>query len=72
MADLEILQNAVALNRQHMLEELLALLGVDEIDEIFFQELIATIGQHDAKRDRLLKALEGQEIVDFVLKDKLI
>jgi hypothetical protein len=71
MADLEILHNALAHNRQQMLDELLAHLGIDEIDAVFFAELLDVMAQYDAKRDRILKALEGQEIVDFVLKDKL-
>jgi hypothetical protein len=72
MADIEIIKNAIHLNRQQLLDELLSTLGVDEIDETLFQEMLECISRYDQERFRLNKALEGQEIVDTVLKDKLL
>ncbi len=71
MSDIVVLKDAIYLNRQELLDHLLYKLGVNEIDHDVFEELLEIIDLQDIKRDKLLKALEAQSVIDAVLKDKL-
>lgn len=66
------LADAIQLNRQDLLDEILAKMGITEINEQVFQELLITLSQFDAKRDKFLKALEAQKVVDHFLTDRLV
>lgn len=55
-----------------MVESLLAHLGVEEINEAIFQELIDIVEDADVERLKYLKALESQQVVEHFLKDKLV
>jgi hypothetical protein len=70
--DIEIIKSAIELNRQKMVESLLAHLGVEEINEAIFQELIDIVEDADVERLKYLKALESQQVVEHFLKDKLV
>lgn len=69
--DLDTLREAIDLNRQQLVEAILARLGFEEVDEILYAELLTLVELEDAKRMKYIKALESQEIIDAVLKDKL-
>lgn len=70
--ELDVIQNAIELNRQQLVEELLAKLGIEEINENTFQELVALVEKSDITRHKYLKALESQQVVEHFLKDKLV
>ena len=69
--EIEALREALLLNRENLLNDLLAALNFDEINESIFIELLALIEQADRKTIQLTKALEAQEIIEKVLKDRL-
>jgi len=69
--EITALKEALFLNRENLLNDLLAHLNFDEIDEQIFQELIQIIENADATTIKLTKALEAQEVIDKVLKDGL-
>ena len=71
MNDLEALKNTIELNRQELLDKILMSLGIEEIDESHFEEMLGILNNSDLLRDRYLKALEAQEVIELVLKDKL-
>lgn len=71
MSDIAVLKDAIYLNRQELLDHILYKLGVNEIDQVVFEELLEIIDLQDIKRDKILKALEAQSVIDAVLKDKL-
>jgi hypothetical protein len=66
------LKEALILNREGLLNDLLAALNFEEINEHVFQQLIQIIEQSDLTTIKLTKALEAQEVIDKVLKDGLI
>lgn len=66
------LREALVLNRENLLNDLLAALNYDEINEHVFQQLLLLIEQTDKNTVKLTKALEAQEVIDKVLKDGLI
>lgn len=66
------LKEALILNREGLLNDLLAALNFDEINEQVFQQLLQLIEQADLTTVKLTKALEAQEVIDKVLKDGLI
>lgn len=70
--EIEALKEALILNRENLLNDLLAALNYDEINEQVFQLLIQVIEQSDLTTVKLTKALEAQEVIDKVLKDGLI
>ncbi len=69
--EIAALKEAIELNRENLLNDLLAALNFDEINEGVFQELLKIIEQADLKTIKLTKALEAQEVIDKVLKDRL-
>lgn len=71
MNEIEALKNTIELNRQGLLDSILINLDIEEIDEKKFDLLMEILEDFDVKRDRYIKALEGQIVVDAVLKDKL-
>lgn len=70
--EIEALKEAIVLNRENLLNDLLAALNYEEINEQSFQQLVQIIEQADNKTVKLTKALEAQEVIDKVLKDRLI
>lgn len=66
------LKEALILNREGLLNDLLATLNFDAINEQIFQQLIQIIEQTDLTTVKLTKALEAQEVIDNVLKHGLI
>lgn len=70
--EIEIINNAIDVNRQNLVEAMLSHLGIDEIDEQMFQELVVMVEYADLERLKYLKALETQEVVEHFLKDKLV
>ncbi|MCT4582456.1 MAG: hypothetical protein N4A35_13660 [Flavobacteriales bacterium] len=69
--EIAALKEAILLNRENLLNDLLAALGFDEINEGIFQELLKRIELADLNTVKLTKALEAQEVIDKVLKDRL-
>ena len=49
----------------------MALVEIYEIEEELFQRMLKQLNQHTKKTFRLAKALESQEIIDYVLTNKL-
>ena len=47
-------------------------MGYTEVEEDVFQDLLQLVDGSDAKRFKYSKALEGQQVVDKVLKDRLV
>lgn len=70
--EIEVISNAIHTNRQNLVETMLSHLGIDEIDEQTFQELVIMVEYADHERLKYLKALETQEVVEHFLKDKLV
>jgi len=70
--EIEALKDAIQLDRENLLNEILSKLGYTEFDEKTYQELLSLIEQSDRKRFKYSKALEGQEVVEKVLKDRLV
>lgn len=70
--EIEALKEALVLNRENLLNDLLAALNFEEVNELVFQQLLKLIEQADANTVKLTKALEAQEVIDKVLKDGLI
>lgn len=71
-SEIEALKEAIHINRENLLNDLLAALNFDEINEGIFQELLKLIEQADGNTIKLTKALEAQEVIEKVLKDRLI
>ena len=68
----EALREAIQLERENLLNQILQRLGYTELDENVFQDLLMLIEASDSKRFKVSKALEGQEVVEKVLKDRLV
>ncbi len=66
------LKEAIALNRESLLNELLSSLNFEEINEELFQHLLEIISIRDKEIIKLNKALEAQEVINKVFKDGLI
>ncbi len=69
--EIQALKDAIRLSRENLLESILAHLQIDEIEESSFQQLLDLIEKEDALRFKYTKALESQEVIDYVLKNKL-
>lgn len=70
--EIDALNDAISLSRENLLESILAHLQINEINESDFQQLLALIEKEDKLRFKYSKALESQEVIEKVLKDKLI
>ena len=70
--EIEALTEAIQLEKENLLNLILERLGYAEVDEYLFQDLLKLIDEADAKRFKYSKALEGQQVVDKVLKDRLV
>ncbi len=70
--EIEAIKDAIQLNKESLLEQILSYLEIDEISEEKFQDLLMIIEKEDTLRFKYMKALESQEVIESVLKDKLI
>jgi hypothetical protein len=70
--EIDALKDAIRLSRENLLENILAYLKIEEINEDDFQVLLELIEKEDLLRFKYAKALESQEVIESVLKDKLI
>ncbi len=70
--EIEALTEAIQLEKENLLNLILERLGYTEVDEDLFQDLLQLIDAADAKRFKYSKALEGQQVVDKVLKNRLV
>ncbi|MCB9189148.1 MAG: hypothetical protein H6599_07675 [Flavobacteriales bacterium] len=70
--EVEIIRDAINVNRQNLVDAMLSHLGIEEIDEQTYQELLIMVAYADQERLKYLKALETQEVVEHFLKDKLV
>ena len=70
--EIEALTEAIQLEKENLLNLILERLGYAEVDEDLFQDLLQLIDAADAKRFKYSKAIEGQQVVDKVLKDRLV
>ena len=70
--EIEALTEAIQLEKENLLNLILERLGYSEVEEELFQDLLQLIDASDAKRFKYLKALEVQQVVDKVLKDRLV
>ena len=70
--EIEALTEAIQLEKENLLNLILERLGYTEVDEDLFQGLLQLIDAADAKRFKYSKALEGQQVVEKVLKDRLV
>jgi hypothetical protein len=70
--EIEALTEAIQLEKENLLNLILERLGYTEVGEDLFQELLQMIEAADAKRFKYSKALEGQQVVEKVLKDRLV
>jgi len=68
----EALIQAIQLEKENLLNLILEKLGYVEVDEDLFQDLLQMIEVADAKRFKYSKALEGQQVVEKVFKDRLV
>lgn len=72
MSDIYMLSQAIDLNRQELIDKILFILEFEEVDVAVFDEIMTVLNAQDQIRDKYLKALEAQVVIDAVLKDKLI
>lgn len=70
--EIDALKEAILINRENLLNDILAALNFEEINERVFQELLKIIEHADSNTIKLNKALEAQEVIEKVLKDHLI
>ncbi|MCB9196922.1 MAG: hypothetical protein H6600_00540 [Flavobacteriales bacterium] len=70
--EIEALKNAIEISREQLTEDILAHLGIAELPEEIFNQIVLLIEKSDEKRFKYTKALESQEVVEFFLKDKLV
>jgi len=70
--EITALKEALILNRENLLNDILATLNYNEISEQLFQELLLLMKKNDLDTVKLTKALEAQEVIDSVLKDGLV
>ncbi len=67
----EALTNAIQLSREELINDILFKLGFEDIADDLFQELVLIVQEEDTKRYKYTQALQSQEIVESVLKDRL-
>jgi len=65
------LKLTISTQEEELLNKLLYTLNITEIDEISFQKMLDIIKLSNKEIFRIIKALESQEIIDYVLKNKL-
>ena len=70
--EITALKEAISLDREALLNDLLHQLGYDELDEVLFQQMLDIVATHDEKRFKYLKALESQQVIDHFMKNKLV
>ncbi len=68
--EIDALREAIHLNRENLLNDLLLYLGFDNIDEPRFQEMLQLIEDAEKKSVKLNEALSAQEVINNVLKNK--
>ena len=68
--EIDALREAIRLNRENLLNDLLLYLGFNKIDEARFQEMLQLIEDAEKKSVKLSEALSAQEVIDKVLKNK--
>ena len=69
--EINILKDAIFENQKELIGKLMALVEIYEIEEELFQRMLKQLNQYTKKTFRLAKALESQEIIDYVLTNKL-
>jgi hypothetical protein len=69
--EINTLKEAIFENQKELIGELMGLLDIYEIEEELFQRMIKQLNYHTKKTFRLAKAIESQEIIDYVLTNKL-
>jgi len=67
----EALANAIHLSREELINDILFKLGFEDVADDLFQELVSLVKEEDTKRFKYSQALQSQEIVESVLKDRL-
>jgi hypothetical protein len=67
----EDLNQAISIQEEDLLNSLLSTLNINKIDETNFQKMLDIIKSSNKEIFRIIKALESQEIIDYVLKNKL-
>ena len=65
------LKEAIMLHQENLLNDLLLIASIEEIDEKTYQKMLQKIKAEDPKLIKLFKSLEAQEIIDYVLTNKL-
>ncbi len=66
--EIDALKEAIRLNRENMLNDILLYLGFNEVEESRFQELLQLIEDAEKKSVKLNEALSAQEVINNVLK----
>mgnify|MGYP001272440884 FL=1 len=65
------LKEAIFENQKEVIGNLLSVLKIYEIEEELFQSMLQHLSDYSQKTFRLAKALESQEIINYVLTNKL-
>lgn len=66
-----LLRDAILHQQETLLNELLGTLKIEEISEDTFQVLLNKMKDSNLELFKITKALEAQEIIDFVLSNKI-
>ena len=66
-----LLKDAIATQQESLLNEVLIALNVKEIPEETFQLILSKMKASNLELFKITKALEAQEIIDFVLSNKI-
>lgn len=69
--EISVLKEAIFENQKEVIGDLMSLVKIHEMEEELFQRMLQHLNDYTQKTFRLAKALESQEIIDYVLTNKL-
>ncbi len=65
--EIEALKEAVRINREQVIEDLLISIGFTDMDHNRFEQLISILEEHELRQFKITRALESQQIIEHVL-----
>ena len=68
---INLLRESIISVQENLLNEILRFLNISEISEEKYQQLFAKMNESNIELFKISKALEAQEIIDHVFKNKI-